>query len=205
MLKQHSKLFFTATLLLSPLSLSLSACSNAGIKSFNSTTQHPSESNIRENGTDYTRYEYVKEFSPKQTINSVNSVNGSANDRSWDLESPPSIKEISKAVKNDTANDQLKGVGEWWLFGPGLGHSILNIGTAVLFPPYALYLLGNAGLALAGEEPIRIVNILPEGGPREAVNNTLDGICSVPGRITSGIAQRPYVETLQTTPQNTQD
>ncbi len=121
--------------------------------------------------------------------------------RQWDLEHPPSIKEISKAVKDDTAGEQLEGIGTWWLFGPGLGHSILNIGTAVLFPPYALYLLGNAGLALAGEEPIKIVNILPHG-PRELVSNSIDSVCSVPGRITSAVAQRPYVEQLNVSPRN---
>lgn len=116
-------------------------------------------------------------------------------DRKWNLEKPPSIKEISKAVKDDTASSQLENVGEWWLFGPGLGHSILNIGTVIIFPPYALYLLGNAGLALAGEEPVKIVNILPEA-PRKIVNDSIDEVCSVPGRMTAALSGRDYVEDL---------
>jgi hypothetical protein len=116
-------------------------------------------------------------------------------EKRWTSEHPPSIQEITRAVKNDTANQQLAGMGEWWLYGPGIGHSILNIGTAVVFPPYALYLLGNAGLALAGKEPVRIIDILPER-PREIVSHSIDGVCSVPGRINAAIARRPYVDKI---------
>jgi hypothetical protein len=116
--------------------------------------------------------------------------------RQWNLEHPPSIKEISRAVREEKTEEQLEGIGEWWFFGPGLGHSILNIGTVVVFPPYAIYLLGNAGLALAGKEPVRIINILPSGGPREVINDSIDGICSVPGRLTAAAGRRPYIEHL---------
>jgi hypothetical protein len=116
-------------------------------------------------------------------------------EKRWTSEHPPSMEEITRAVKNDTASQQMAGMGEWWLFGPGLGHSILNIGTAVVFPPYALYLLGNAGLALAGKEPLRIIDILPET-PRGIVSQSIDEVCSVPGRLNAAVARRPYVDTI---------
>jgi len=114
---------------------------------------------------------------------------------SWTTERPPSIKEVTNAVKNDTANEKMEAMGNWWLYGPGIGHTILNLGTVVVFPPYAIYLLGNATLGLTGNEPLRIIDIIPQG-PKEVVNDAIDGVCSVPGRMTSLIASRPYVETL---------
>lgn len=113
----------------------------------------------------------------------------------WTTERPPSIKEVTDAVKNNTANEKMEAMGDWWFFGPGIGHTILNLGSVVVFPPYALYLLGNATLALTGNEPVRIIDIFPSG-PKEVVNEAIDGVCSVPGRMTSLIASRPYVETL---------
>jgi hypothetical protein len=137
----------------------------------------------------------VHSYSEQPLTSGHNAPVGKRSESKWTLEHPPAIGEISEAVRNDTASQQLEHIGEWWFFGPGIGYSILNIGTAIVFPPYALYLLGNAGLALAGEEPVKIINILPEA-PRSIVNTTLDEICSVPGRITSAVARKPYHDNI---------
>ncbi len=68
-----------------------------------------------------------------------------------------------------------------------------NVGTVVVFPPYALYLLGNAGLALAGYEPLYVTDALP-GEARDAALTVYDGITSVPGRIAAGVAGEEFSE-----------
>ena len=81
-----------------------------------------------------------------------------------------------------------------WFYGHGFGRSMLNIGTVVVFPPWALYLLGNAGAELAGYEPFYLTNLLPEK-PREGILDLYDGVTSVPGRISATIADQNFVNT----------
>lgn len=78
-----------------------------------------------------------------------------------------------------------------WFYGQGVGVFSLNIGTVVLFPPYALYLLLNAGIGLSGYEPISPISYIP-GVPGDYVRASYDAITSVPGRATSGIAGEPF-------------
>ncbi len=95
-------------------------------------------------------------------------------------ESPPSPEEVSERLSN---------AAEGWFYGPGLGTAMLNVGIVVLFPPYILYLVGNAGLSLAGYEPLYPSDTLP-GGAREEVLDAYNSVVSVPGDITSAIAGR---------------
>ena len=69
---------------------------------------------------------------------------------------------------------------------------MLNIGTVVLFPPYAIYLLGNAGIAFAGYEPIYVTDALPAPAKKEALGlyNSLTG---VPGRVNALVAGKRFV------------
>lgn len=108
---------------------------------------------------------------------------------------PPSFKQIvSDAEKNAEEGDSsalLRAYGHQWFYGRGVGRTIANVGTVVLFPPYALYLLGNAGLALAGYEPLYVTSALPEGA-RQYTLAVYDGITSVPGRVTAGLAGEEF-------------
>lgn len=61
----------------------------------------------------------------------------------------------------------------------------------VVFPPYIAYLLGNAGLALAGYEPLYVTNLLPNT-PRGYVLTVYDGVTSVPGRFNAAVAGEEY-------------
>ena len=90
-------------------------------------------------------------------------------------------------------SEQLSNSGHKWFYGGGIGRTIANVGTVVVFPPYALYLLGNAGLALAGYSPLYVSDLLPEQ-PREYVLGAYDGVTSVPGRLNALIAGESFQE-----------
>ena len=91
----------------------------------------------------------------------------------------------------EEADEQLARFGNHWFYGPGMGQTMANVGTVIAFPPYALYLLGNAGLTIAGYEPVYITEALPEK-PRRYVLGAYNGVVSIPGRITSAIAGESY-------------
>ena len=91
-----------------------------------------------------------------------------------------------------------------WFYGKGLGTTTLNIGTAFAFPPYALYLLGNAGLQLAGFSPLYITDALPET-PRTGVLTVYDTITATPGHITSAIAGAEYYDGRNSSPTQTEN
>ena len=93
--------------------------------------------------------------------------------------------------KNKDPQTELKAYGNRWLYGPGFGRTAANVGTTVAFPPYAIYLLANAGLQLAGFRQLYITDALPET-PRGALNEVYAGITSVPGRLAALIAGKKY-------------
>ena len=116
-------------------------------------------------------------------------------DKTWNTETPPPLKEITKAVNEKKVDEKLDGMTNWWLYGPGMGRTMLNVGTVIIFPPYALYLLTNAGLALSGFETIKPVEVLPDE-PKEVVNKAFDDVTSVPGRVTAYFNDKEYIEQL---------
>jgi len=110
---------------------------------------------------------------------------------------PPSIPDLLNSKTPpptpEQAKAQLNELGRNWLYGPGIGRTVANVGTVVVFPPYVFYLLGNAGLALAGFEPLYITDILPDA-PKEQVLAVYDSVTSVPGRTAAAIAGEEYQE-----------
>jgi len=91
------------------------------------------------------------------------------------INNPPSPEESEQMLKTTAEN---------WFFGEGLGKTALNVATVVVFPPYAFYLLGNAGLQIAGLEPLYVTDALPDT-PREHVLAGYDSVTSIPGRVTA--------------------
>lgn len=111
------------------------------------------------------------------------------------LSSPPSLKEIAARAERDAEagdpNAALREFGHRWFYGHGLGRTIANVGTTVAFPPYAIYILGNAGLSLAGYEQLWVTSALPEPVKRYTLL-VYDGITSVPGRIAAAVSGEEF-------------
>jgi hypothetical protein len=57
---------------------------------------------------------------------------------------PSSLDLMGKPIAPQQAREILSELGSNFAHGPALGDTALNIGTVVLFPPYAVYLVGNA-------------------------------------------------------------
>jgi hypothetical protein len=94
-------------------------------------------------------------------------------------------------MSSDQAKEVLSTVGGNFAYGSGLGDAALNVGTAVVFPPYALYLVGNAVLSLSGYEPVTIASLLPEEDGKKW-SNTYDSLVSGPGKVVAAVAGREY-------------
>ena len=107
----------------------------------------------------------------------------------------PSVPALAKGeVSPPTGGDvgqMLERAGEHWFYGRGFGATALTVGTCVVFPPYILYLLGNAGLQLAGYQPLYLTDALPET-PRKDLLQTYDNIVSVPGWLSANIAGHEF-------------
>lgn len=97
-------------------------------------------------------------------------------------EKPPQVEDVEAKFQQASSE---------WFYGYGIGRTTANVGTIVLFPPYALYLLGNAGLELAGYEPLYVTNVLPTE-PRRAVLSVYDNVTSVPGRLNSALGGQEF-------------
>jgi hypothetical protein len=96
-----------------------------------------------------------------------------------------------KTIPPEKANELLNEVGGNFAYGPGLGDAAVTVGTVVVFPPYALYLLGNAVLSLSGYEPVTVSSLLPEQEGKQW-SDTYDSVVSVPGRMVAAMAGHEY-------------
>jgi hypothetical protein len=104
---------------------------------------------------------------------------------------PSNLDLIGKPMPPEKAEEVLSEVGKNFAYGPGLGDTALSIGTAVVFPPYAIYLLGNAVLSLSGYEPVTVSSLLPpEDG--KAWSESYDSIVSGPGKVVAAMAGHEY-------------
>lgn len=109
---------------------------------------------------------------------------------------PPSIGALVRTAEQPDGQEQLSSAiseaGHSWFFGGGVGQTMLNVGTVAIFPPYALYLLGNAGLALAGYDPIYITDAIPEPA-KDKVVDTHRVFTEIPGRVNALVLGEEFV------------
>ncbi len=104
---------------------------------------------------------------------------------------PSELQLVGKPMQPEQAKEVLSEVGSNFAYGPGLGDAAVTVGTVVVFPPYALYLLGNAVLSLSGYEPVTVSSMLPpdEG---KAWSDTYDSVVSGPGKVVAAVAGHEY-------------
>jgi hypothetical protein len=96
-----------------------------------------------------------------------------------------------KTIPPEKANELLSEVGGNFAYGPGLGDAAVTVGTVVLFPPYAVYLIGNAALSLSGYEPVTVSSLLPAAEGKQW-SDTYDSVVSVPGKVVAAMAGHEY-------------
>ena len=91
----------------------------------------------------------------------------------------PLTPEQSGAVLDET--------GKNLLYGEAFGETLLNVGGIVLFPPFGLFVLTNAGLSLAGYETMKVADALPEPLATHWAEG-FTAISSVPGESAAYLA-----------------
>lgn len=96
-----------------------------------------------------------------------------------------------KPMSPEKAQVVLSEMGENWLYGPGLGQTALNVGAMVVFPPYAIYVLGNSVLSVSGYEPLYVTDLLPDA-ERSEVNEMYDEVTTAPGRVSAALAGKEF-------------
>ena len=102
---------------------------------------------------------------------------------------PPVVQ--AQPMSEEEAKAKLSSLGEDWLYGPGFGSTVLNVGAIALFPPYAIYVLGNALIGAAGYEELYASKLLPDEDERD-FNSFYYTAVSGPGRVAAACADTEY-------------
>lgn len=97
----------------------------------------------------------------------------------------------SNPLPPEKAKEALEEVGKGFVYGPGIGEAVVNGGTAILFPPYAVVLIGNAVLSLSGYEPVTVSRMLPKEAGK-AWGSAYDEVVSGPGRVSAALAGEEF-------------
>lgn len=108
-------------------------------------------------------------------------------------EPQPEVVAATKPLPPEKTKNLMSKVAGNWFYGQGLGETALTVGTVVAFPPYAIYVLGNGALSLAGYKPLHVTDALPEPG-KEGWNSIYDTVTSGPGHVTAGLASKEFRE-----------
>jgi len=98
---------------------------------------------------------------------------------------------VSDPLSPEETQGVLKEVGTNWAFGQGVGDTAVTVGSILLFPPYGLFVLGNAILDISGYEPVRMSDALPEP-EREAWTAFYQEVTSGPGRLNAAVAGKEF-------------
>jgi hypothetical protein len=78
-----------------------------------------------------------------------------------------------------------------WVYGYGSGEALINLAGIVVFPPYAIYVVGNGLAEYSGYEPWYITSVLPDE-VRKPYLSGYHGVASVPGRFLGAINGRGF-------------
>ena len=97
----------------------------------------------------------------------------------------------TEALTPEQAEAQASEMLEDWAYGEGLGTTIVQVGAVIAFPPFAIALVGNAGLSLSGYEPVTVAKILPEP-VGNAWKEGFSTVVSAPGKVSAAIAGEEF-------------
>ena len=100
---------------------------------------------------------------------------------------------VQKPLSPEKTEELMGKVGGNWLYGQGLGETALTVGTIFAFPPYAIYVLGNGALSVAGYKPLHVTDALPEDA-RDGWNSVYDSVTGAPGHVAASVAGKEYRE-----------
>ena len=106
-------------------------------------------------------------------------------------EPDPTFAFISRPLTPRQSEKLTNEVGGNFLYGQGFGELLLNIGGILITPWYAVYVLGNGIISLAGYEPPYVTKLLPPK-TESGYNEFYDGVTSGPGRVAGAIAGQKY-------------
>ena len=98
---------------------------------------------------------------------------------------------LEKPLPPEQAEEILEVAGGNYIYGQGVGRTALNVGATVLFPPYGIYLLGNALLDYKGYQTYYVTDILREKG-KQGWDRVYDTVTSAPGRVLAGLAGEDF-------------
>lgn len=105
----------------------------------------------------------------------------------------PSLAQLGKRqLSPEESQELMEAIGQNWLYGNGVGETALTAGSIFVFPPYAIYVLGNAALSLGGYEQVRISNALPDE-ERKNWLSIYDEVTSGPGRLNAAVAGKEFI------------
>ncbi len=103
----------------------------------------------------------------------------------------PDLPPITKPLSEEQRNAVLDEMGRNFVYGDGLGNAAINVGAAILFPPYIIALVGNGALSIAGYEPLSISQVMPEK-VREPYVTGRDAITGAPGQAVAAMAGEEF-------------
>jgi hypothetical protein len=103
----------------------------------------------------------------------------------------PTLDFLQRPLTLEESNKLTDEVGGNFLYGQGFGEALVNIGGIVIWPPYAIYVLGNSAISLSGYNRLHVTNLLPEP-IKDSYNTGYDFITSGPGRLAASIGEQEY-------------
>ena len=96
-----------------------------------------------------------------------------------------------KPLSPEQTQELISEVSSNWFYGQGVGDTAIKTTTAIIFPPYAIALLGNSLLGFAGYESIGISDLVP-GAVGRGLEKGYNEVSSTPGRLTSVVGGEKY-------------
>jgi hypothetical protein len=103
----------------------------------------------------------------------------------------PTLDFLKRPLTQEESEKLASEVGGNFIYGQGLGEALLNIGGIILWPPYAVYVLGNGAISLSGYEPLYVTNLLPETA-KDSYDTGYVAVTSAPGKLSAAISQEEF-------------